>query len=146
MADARLHALQADVAYERTDTDHRLHALQLDVAINIERTWGDIADATKIWIQATNSATARTAYFRKAFTIGPGYISGGTLTLQADLTCELYINGAFIATYTADDEAVTPTEYTIARQKLRGGTNYLALKVVSEAGLRGMLEFKLEVS
>jgi hypothetical protein len=146
VADARLHALQLDVAYERTDTERRLHALQLDVAIDMARTWGDIADATKMWIQTTNSATARTVYFRKEFTVGPGYISGGTLTLQADLTCTIYINGSLVAIYAADSEAVTATEYTILRQKLRGGTNYLAFKLVSEAGLRGMLEFKLAVS
>jgi hypothetical protein len=146
MADRRLHSIGVDVLIERTDAERRLHALGAGILIEMVRTWGDIPIAKKVWHQSVSTPAAKTAYFRKPFAIGPGYISGGVLTLQADKVCYIRLNGDALAPYTAGATAVTPVTYTIPRQKLRGGDNILAFKLVSEAGLRGMLEFKLEVS
>lgn len=141
----RLHALQTDILVAHTDETHLLHTLQVDVVILWARSWGDIPDAKKVWHQVTSAATAKTVYLRKAFTIGPGYISGGTFTWQADHTCEAHLNGWPLDTFVASGSAVEPTTVSVPRNKLRGGPNLLAFKLVSEAGLRGMLEFKLNV-
>jgi hypothetical protein len=141
MADARIHALSLDVLIQRTDEERRLHALSTDVLVQLVRTWGDIEDAWKIWYQNAAAPTAKTLRIRKLFEIGPGYIAGGTLTWQADHTCTAYINGAVIGTYVASGPAVEPVTMDIPGNKLHGGTNLL----VSQAGLRGMLECRLDV-